>query len=471
MVINRFDFKKGLIKGAFILTCCFTIFTFTSCGSVKTNKDHFVKIDKFVNSRSFDTAATYLTSVKEENYGEKDRVLYWLDLGLLYHYKGDFVNSNLMLENAERAIEELYTKSISKGAASLLLNDNALDYFGEDYEDIYLNVFKCINYIYLNKRDEAFVEVRRINEKLTLLEDKYAKISEEYNQNEDSKVSIKPGKTKFYNSALGRFLSYLLYRSENNIDGARIDKEKIREAFINQADIYPFYNPLNDSTYTIPDSLAAIDLISFYGKGPEKFANDLVVHTDDNLIIIYTSDDINKKQFDVINWDGVSKGLHFKLSLPRMEKKSTSVTKVVLELNGNDIAEFNKLESIENVALETYKVKEPIIYLKSIARTVIKAIINEATNKELDKQTGGGIMGSLTRAMTGAMLDATENADLRLSRYFPAIASISEIQVKPGIYDIKVKYYTGNQLVFVDNLGAKEIKSNNLNLFRSFYLN
>lgn len=470
MVVLHFNLNKIFNNFALFLTCFLSLFIFISCGSMKTNKDHFVTIDKFVNNRSFDTAATYLTSVKEENYGEKDRVLYWLDLGLLYHYKGDFVNSNLMLENAERAIEELYTKSISKGAASLLLNDNALDYFGEDYEDIYLNVFKCINYIYLNKRDEAFVEVRRINEKLTLLEDKYSKISDVFNQNEDSKVSIKPGKTEFYNSALGRFLSYLLYRSENNFDGARIDLEKIREAFNNQADIYPFNNPLNDSTYTIPDTLAAIDIISFYGKGPEKFANNLIVHTDDNLIIIYSSDDENSR-LDAINWDGVSKGLHFKLSLPRMEKRSTCVNKVVLELNGSDVAEFNKLESLENVALETYKLKEPIIYLKSIARTVIKAIINEATNQELDKQTGGGFLGSLTRAMTGAMLDATENADLRLSRYFPALASISEVKVKPGVYNIKVKYYSGNQIVFVDNLGAKEIKSNNLNLFRSFYLN
>ena len=470
MVIN---FKDCVIKRAILFTFFLSLTIFlASCGSMRTNKDHFEKIDRFVQTRSFDTAATFLIAAKDQSYGEKDRVLYWLDLGLLYHYQGDFVNSNLMLENAEFAIEDLYTKSISKGAGSLLLNDNALDYSGEDYEDIYLNVFKCLNYIALNKQDEAFVEVRRINEKLTLLEDKYLKITEDYNSNEDNKTDIKPGTSNFHNSAFGRYLSYLLYRTEGDIDGARIDIEKITDAFSLQNEIYNFENPIIDSVFSLPDSLAAINLLSLYGKGPEKFAYDLIVHTDKDLIIIYSSDGQDEKQLDAIVWPGVDKGLHFKLSLPRMEKKLTNVSKITVEIDSVEVSTFKKLESIEDVALETYKIKEPIIYLKSIARTVIKAILNEATNKELDKQTGGGLMGSLTRAMTGALLDATENADLRLSRYFPSTVGINEILVKPGKYSIKVNYYgSDNKLLFVDDLGSHEISKKNLNLFRSFYLN
>jgi len=330
----------------------FLVFFLVSCGSMKTNKDHFEKIDKFVNKRSFDTAATFLVAAKDLSYGEKDRVLYWLDLGLLYHYQGDFNNSNLMFENAEFAIDDLYTKSISKGAGSLLLNDNALDYSGEDYEDIYLNVFKCLNYLGLKKIDEAFVEIRRINEKLTLLEDKYAKITEEYNSNKDNKAEIKPGTSQFHNSALGRYLSYLLYRNENDIDGARIDKGKIDEAFSLQPELYNFSNPITDSIFLVPDTLVAINFISLFGKGPEKFAYDLVVHTDKDIIIIYSSDGQDKKQLDAINWPGVDKGLHFKLSLPRMEKKHSNVNRITIELDGKEVSEFKIIESIENVALD-----------------------------------------------------------------------------------------------------------------------
>jgi len=96
-------------------------------------------------------------------------------MGMLYHYDGDYVKSNEFLTEAEYAIEDLYTKSVGKAVASMLLNDNALDYFGEDYEDIYLNIFKALNYFHMNKSEDAFVEIRRVNNKLNLLEDKYKK--------------------------------------------------------------------------------------------------------------------------------------------------------------------------------------------------------------------------------------------------------------------------------------------------------
>ena len=64
---------------------------------------------------------------------------------MLHHYNGDFEQSNTLLSKAETAFDELYTKSIGRAAASMLLNDNILEYSGEDYEDIYLNIFKLFH--------------------------------------------------------------------------------------------------------------------------------------------------------------------------------------------------------------------------------------------------------------------------------------------------------------------------------------
>ncbi len=146
---------------------------------------------------------------------------------MLYHYNGNFVQSNTLLTKAEKAFDELYTKSIGRGAASMLLNDNVLEYSGEDYEDVYLNVFKALNYVELDKFDDAFVEIRKINEKLSLLEQKHKKMAKQFNKSKDKKKSFETGKNKFHNSALGRYLSMLLYRAEGKMDDARIDKEKI----------------------------------------------------------------------------------------------------------------------------------------------------------------------------------------------------------------------------------------------------
>ena len=139
--------------------------------------------------------------------------------------------------------DELYTKSLGRGAASMLLNDNILEYSGEDYEDVYLNVFKALNYVELDEFDDAFVEIRKINEKLSLLEQKYRKMAKQYNTSKDKKKNFESGTNKFHNSALGRYLSMLLYRAEGKMDDARIDKEKIDEAWQLQSHIYNFSKP------------------------------------------------------------------------------------------------------------------------------------------------------------------------------------------------------------------------------------
>jgi len=132
---------------------------FVGCSYVSTNNVFFEETTQKVYNGNYPGAINSVINAKEDVYQLKDRVMYYLDLGMLYHFNGDYKLSNEFLTKAERAIEELYTKSISKAALSMALNDNALDYGGEDYEDIYLNIFKALNYINLNDPEDAFVEV------------------------------------------------------------------------------------------------------------------------------------------------------------------------------------------------------------------------------------------------------------------------------------------------------------------------
>ena len=389
---------------------------------------------------------------------------------MLYHLKGDFKKSNEMLTAAEYAIEELYTKSISKGATSLLLNDNALDYSGADYEDVYLNVFKSLNYVEMNQFDNAFVEIRRINNKLSALEDKYNKMAEEYNKSKDAKKEFKPAKNQFNNSALGRYISMVMYRAEGKDDGAAIDLNKIKEAWQSQSQLYDFPMP-NFDAYLNATKKAKVTAVSFIGKAPQLFARVLTIHTFKDAVGIYQSDGKNEKEIDLIAWPEMTSGYHFKFSLPYMEKSGSAVGKIKIEIGDKTSFELSKLESIENAAEDTYKLHVTMTYLKTIIRTVTKGILNEKANKELDKQTGGGFLGELTRIATSALVDASENADVRISRYFPAQAFVGEVEVEPGEYAVKINYYSKNgSLMYVEDLGRKTISTNALNFVHSVYL-
>lgn len=464
LMMNSFE-----IKHLTFVTLALSVVV-ASCASWQSQKGQFVEVDKKVAIQDFTSAATMLEASRDTYYAKKDRVLYYLDVGLLYHYGRNTGKSNDLLTRAEESIDELYTSSISKGAASLLLNDNVMDYDGEDYEDVYLNVFKALNYLHQHQFDPAFVEVRRINNKLSHLKDKYNKLAEEYNKSEDAKKKFTVATNQFNNSALGRYLSMLMYRAEGKYDDARIDMEEIDNAWRSQAQLYNFPKP-NVEKYLERTSKAKLNILSFVGKAPQLFARNLTIHTFKDAVAIYTSDGKEEKQLDVIAWPKMTSGYHFKFSLPYMVKQGTKVAKVVVELNGSSVAELQQIESLENAAEDTYKLKEGITYLKTIIRTVTKGILNEKANRELDKKTGGGFLGELTRLASSALVDASENADLRLARYFPAKALVGEVEVEPGTYTVTLKYYGANgQLLFADNRGEISVSAQGLNLVQSAYL-
>ncbi|HDR04815.1 MAG TPA: hypothetical protein ENN84_06165, partial [Candidatus Marinimicrobia bacterium] len=131
------------VKGIKILQYALILIIMTACASTQTSTEQFANTDDMLLRGDYQAVISQLEAAKEKEYKAKDRVLYYLDLGMLHHYAGNFEKSNEFLQKAEYAIEELFTASISKIATSLLLNDNALDYSGEDYEDIYLNIFKA----------------------------------------------------------------------------------------------------------------------------------------------------------------------------------------------------------------------------------------------------------------------------------------------------------------------------------------
>jgi hypothetical protein len=95
-------------------------------------------------------------------------VLYLLEWGLLLHYAGEYARSNEVFERAEVLSEDLYTKSISREAAALVTSDLVLDYVPKPNEQVLINYFRALNYIFLGEKEGALVECRKAVDKLML---------------------------------------------------------------------------------------------------------------------------------------------------------------------------------------------------------------------------------------------------------------------------------------------------------------
>lgn len=434
-------------------------------------------MDLLLANADYPAAISKIETAKAKSYTYKDRVVYYLDIGMLHHWNGDYEKSNEMLEKAERGIEENFTKSVSRSASSMIMNDNVLAYAGEDYEDIYLNAFKALNYLALGQNDSAFVEVRRINNKLVQLESKYAKMAAKMNQAEEAKETFVPGRSYFQESALGRYLSMMLYRADYKWDDVRIDREKIDRGWTLQPDIYPFPKP-DFTRFTEPVSAprARLNVIAFSGLAPDKKASTFYIHTEENVIILAGSSENylgkqNLSGLSIIPWHGINEGYHFKVQLPHMEKRPSKVGRIAVEVSGVTSENLQRLESLENVAIETFSIQKPLIYLKTILRAVAKGLAAERAKQKMTENMDGG-MSFFTRLAADLLVDSTENADLRVSRFFPAEAAIREIHLDEGTYTITIKYYTtGGKLLHADERAGVRLEAGRLNVIESAYLN
>jgi len=203
-----------------------------SCGS-RPPPDAFQEIDQAVSRNDFNAAIAAIVAGQENErrplYPEKNAVALFLDKGFLEHYAENFRQSSEDLLNAERLIDEAFTKSITQNFMSYIANDNTKDYPGEDFEDIYLSIFNALNFFRMENTDGALVEVRKLtnqNGKLDMLSRKHENARGSF---ADGAMELLRGLGlslndalpqdkgfNFSDSALARYLSALFYLSARN---------------------------------------------------------------------------------------------------------------------------------------------------------------------------------------------------------------------------------------------------------------
>ena len=451
------------------------VFLFVGCASMSTNTSYFNIATQKVYNGNYEAAIQTVKDGKETIYKRKDRVMYYLDLGMLQHYSGSYDDSNYSLTSAERSIEENFTKSISQEALSFVTNDNIKDYSGEDYEDIYLNLFKALNFANLKQIEDAFVEIHRVNHKLNKLEDKYADLSKRLNSSKDAKLKVTSTESKFHNSALARYISMLLYRNDRKWDDARIDANKFAEAWKYQPEVYDFSQP--DISASLDESIdGRLNILCFSGKSPEKTSKTWWIRTfNDYLFIAHSREELNGNnqldQFISFYYPDITDNLFFKFEVPEIRSRPTKINSIEILIDGK-LYKPELIENFDNVATQTFELKKNIIYIKTIVRTVTKGILAKKTKDKMNNQFAENpLLGALAGIATDAALSATENADQRISHFFPKLAHIAEIPLPLGLHSVKINYLDkyGN-LLFSDDHGNVHVASNELNLVESFCL-
>lgn len=390
---------------------------FSSCAT-----NSFGRLDRMTAQGEYADGMDYLEKEKKKYYRKADQILYYLDKGMIAHYAGQYDGSSDLLEEGERAIEAAFTKSVTMEIGSYLINDTVKEYDGEDYEDIYLNVFNALNYYHRGNIEDAMVEIRRMNNKIRFLSTKYGIIKTNLQKKAlEESAEIPPNadaELHFSDSALARYLGLLFYRGAGRYDDARIDQEGLKIAFANAPDVYTYPVPASiDDELEIPAGKARLNVLAFGGLSPVKEEETL------RIPISFTN--------------------YVKIALPVMTERPSRIRRVELVTDQGQVFELDLLEDMGKAARETFKEKQDVIYLKTVIRATMKGVASSvmdaaATSDNIDGTTAL-VLGLLSFG-NKIFAEASEQADLRMSRYFPARAYIGGINLDPGTYSFTVNY-------------------------------
>jgi hypothetical protein len=416
---------------------------FFSCAT-----DQYIQVDEAVARGRYADSAVIIERNKEKIY--RDPVLYYLDKGMVSHYAGKYDDSIDLLQDAGQSIEEAFTKSVTQEIASYLINDNTTDYAGEDYEDVYISAFNALNYYHKDNIEDALVEIRQMNIKLETLASKYGQITTSLQQEAVQNGGVVPvdsSTTKFTNSALARYLGMLFYRGNGKYDDARIDHDQLKLAFINTPKVYAYPVPISiDEELNIPQGKARLNILCFAGLSPIKI--------------------------ELVERINISSTAWIKIALPFMEERRSEVSKIAVVFDSGTTLNLDLLENMSSIARETFREKLNVIYLKTFLRATMKGIatvgLNEAANQTDDSNIKTALRVASIASQVGTEL--SEQADLRLSRYFPAKAYIGGITLEPGTYSFSINYYAANGRIISSEKKTMDIQANKLNLVEAICL-
>ena len=428
-------------------------FVLASCAG---NPDAIAKIDAAAQDGFFEEVLAQMDAERNRRgrrgssvwNDPRNDILFYLDRGMIAHYAGLYWESFLSLQRAELLIEEAFTRSLTQDIGTLLLNDNVREYRGENYEDLYINVFNALNLHFIGNLEGALVEIRRLNEKLNLLADRYERVAQRVLDSDPNLdlSHIPMEASRFSNSALARYLGILFYRAAGNLDGVRIEHEELLRAFELAPEVYAHPVPSSVSEeLSVPAGMARLNVIAFTGLSPFK--------REQNIIIPLPFPPPNHSA---------------RIALPVMVERPQAINRVEVVLNTGQRFDLELLEDMSAVAKETFRSTYSLTVLRSTARAITRATA-AGVGAQLAADTSGDGLGILVGLLGRIFVEAAERADTRISRFFPARALVGGINLEPGAYRITVNFYGPFGLVN-SQFGQIEARENILNLKRFVWL-
>ncbi len=385
----------------------------------------------------YDEAAHFLDDPNtKDEYADRNKLLYWLDRGAIALAQHDDTKAIELLEKAESSMEVSREPTGGEKLASWLLNDTVKSYYGEPYEEIYVNVLKLLAQLQAGKIEGgATVEARRAAGKADVLRDRYVRTRDGVAGAGDAKFKSTLASSmhevdandqgEFIESTLGDYLSAITFMKSGETDFQGVAARRLKTAIQLQRTLQGGAE-VDESKFAsigtmVPDD-GNVLIVGISGRGPTMFARRI-------------------GPIPVYEWP-----VYFELPELRGGSEEVGSVRVIVE-EGGGVAQTHELDKVEDfrvVATENHRRQLPNIYAKTLLRSQLKAAAAFAATEAVKRTASRGSDRGLAQlGMIAAGLifvGGTEKADLRCWTFLPGRADVAFIKLPPGIHRVRIQY-------------------------------
>jgi hypothetical protein len=444
---GRGFFRKSCAVAA-LAACLFT----ASCTSKAVKRTNLMD-DSFRKGDYMALVNDVLSN--EKLYGETNAFLFHMDLGVLYHYVGQYGESNKHLQKAAEIYDDLFTRSVSNEAAALLTNDNVRPYRAKPYELIFLHQIAAFNFMAEGKFDEALVESRRAQTRF----------------NEWERTVAKDG--KYHTDGMFHLFSSLAYEKINEPDNSLISLYKSVDAYKKgpvelPGEVQGFaYDRLkagdreedigrlgisrsDPGSWTAKQGQAEIIIVGYAGRGPnlkEQNWSGTYVNGGDLYITAPPAFKGGSPRTYRVPAPMLPTGhnnerdggtFHIKLSLPELRTFPSMTSRFEARTGG---AAFESVV-VNDVDLQAQKALDDAwgeIVGRMAVRVIVRTIAAQQTKSRVD--TGSPLGNLALNLSVDVASDQMEKADVRMCFLLPRRVHVIRIPAEPGAHSVELRSY------------------------------
>jgi hypothetical protein len=409
---------------------CAALLTAAGCATGPSGSSK-ASVNALLASHRYAEAEAYLEANKDSQYGQNNAVLFYLDKGVVLNHEGKYAESDATFDMAEQRMDQLYTVSITKAGGMMLLNDNTAEYAGEPYERVLLNVFRAMDYVFLNKHDEALVESRKLERFLQQLND----------------ATGAPGLYK--DDAFARYLDALLFADEGSMDDARISLQASDAAYSDYVRLYGMPPPRFDFGPREKHH-GELVFIHYNGVAPRKVTRTWQIAWNDAALSVRQDSGSDAQARNALN--AGFKGNAITVAYPAIVQDPFRIVASEVWVDSRPVATTQLMENVSAIAAKSLDDRIGLIKTRAIARAATKyilAVIAGRAAKAACERTcvsyacyACGMAGAAAQGIAAA----TETADERCWGTLPAQIRMARVKLPAGKHDVAV--------LFKDSMGV-----------------